>query len=684
MSKIFRSLKQDLTELEKQYEANGTVDWATFLSNKEAHQKKVIEIRQEDLDEGTLRVTHPCILRLKEDIQFNPNRAKTWLNKDRQVTSNFSEAVALDPNRELDWFPSHSVPSNIAQYFTGDAANAYRLGFFAAITIEAEGVILDLNGCTLAQSKEHALFQRFFALVELADQPFIMNEGPTDFGHELKSAKKVWIKNGTLGFNSHHCIHGNGAEDILITHVNFENFEVAALSLNGSRRVALVRSHIKGNRKDAPVLALYSAAVFNVRFASALQHLNLLTEEVEVAYLNLKYTVDKIFNDIIFGIRVGRRVIKGHINLNPRHYNLVGQIGDPSLVIFHNKEGVIDGPSYGVLFTAPGAAVGPFFEYKDAPKEAGDFEMLHCCVENITNNPIEVPSLANANGEGNQVGASNEVIQFFNTFDCGFGIRNSDGTYQGTVVSEVQFRLQALKNSLGEEYHKYFGSLNIDEDLVNWALQGDDKLVLMPCENKAVLMKTKKEFLVRYQGDGMHHVIKGFLAIRVEGVENVLLEDISVICIENKAELSCPNMPYSGPKDGGHDGQSAMVGSFNGQIRAIHFSAVDNVTLNKVTVKGARSDYGSVYGIMFQNKCTGMYIRDIIIDGLHAGRRLEHATHAMPNQPQKVHGLVIDSSCKKLHGINNVFVGDALTQPKPHKIEKMCIGLVEEKHHHQY
>ena len=47
---------------------------------------------------------------------------------------------------------------------------AYRLGFFAAVTLEADNVVLDMNGHWIRQSRRHHLRQRFFACVETAGQ----------------------------------------------------------------------------------------------------------------------------------------------------------------------------------------------------------------------------------------------------------------------------------------------------------------------------------------------------------------------------------------------------------------------------------------------------------------------------------------------------------------------------------
>lgn len=60
--------------------------------------------------------------------------------------------------------------------------------------------------------------QRFFALIELANAPFIFGQGPHSFTAqgEFIGAANVTIRNGRLGRASHHGIHGNMNENIVI------------------------------------------------------------------------------------------------------------------------------------------------------------------------------------------------------------------------------------------------------------------------------------------------------------------------------------------------------------------------------------------------------------------------------------------------------------------------------------
>ena len=89
---------------------------------------------QADFQNGTYRIRQPGIYRFIEDVEFGPRPDNDYWND----------------------LGSSEYPIN--QYF---------LGFFAAITIESDNVIIDLNGHTLQMAKEFYLLQRFCNLIEV-------------------------------------------------------------------------------------------------------------------------------------------------------------------------------------------------------------------------------------------------------------------------------------------------------------------------------------------------------------------------------------------------------------------------------------------------------------------------------------------------------------------------------------
>ena len=99
----------------------------------------VIKLSQSDFAHGTYRISTPGTYRLMEDIDFEPR-------PDNDHWNPFD-----DPNYPI---------------------NQFYLGFFAAITIESNDVVVDLNGHTLQMSKKFYLLQRFFIVIEVKGKMF--------------------------------------------------------------------------------------------------------------------------------------------------------------------------------------------------------------------------------------------------------------------------------------------------------------------------------------------------------------------------------------------------------------------------------------------------------------------------------------------------------------------------------
>lgn len=205
-------------------------------SNAPVHAKC---ITKNDFVRGTLILNQSGVYRLCEDIEFKPTPYNT--------KSNMSPLDAFVPNFDDGTYDR----------------NEYGMGFFSAISIATDNVDLYLDGHTLEQSPEHALLQRFFALIELASSPFLPKVGPHDFGDGFVPATDVKILGpGTLGRSSHHGIHGNENSNIVVRDITFEDFEVGAVSLNNIDDLIIEGCKIEKNRHNVPVIGMWSAALF--------------------------------------------------------------------------------------------------------------------------------------------------------------------------------------------------------------------------------------------------------------------------------------------------------------------------------------------------------------------------------------------------------------------------------------
>lgn len=161
--------------------------------------RQVIHLTQRDFDSGTYRIQTP------------------------------HTTIILDSNIEFEPIPSAEV-TRTDKPFTG---------WFAAITVETNDVIIDLNGKTLQASEFFlANAENVFADIELDNAPFsgilfgvlgAFFPGDTEF----VAAQNVIIKNGTLGRSDHWCIHGNNNSNITIQDIHAKDFTVAGIELNG-------------------------------------------------------------------------------------------------------------------------------------------------------------------------------------------------------------------------------------------------------------------------------------------------------------------------------------------------------------------------------------------------------------------------------------------------------------------
>lgn len=300
-SRPFSSVHSEKTKLPifslklKEKCTNSQLELLNFFE-KIYENKNEISLSNSDFYSGTYRIKRPGIYVLRENITFNP----------------------------INLFP---LKSQNEKYPTG-RHGPYHLGFFAAITIECENVILDMNGFSITQSRRHNLLQRFFAIIELADSPFIPKQGPHSFTSSINSAKRCLIMNGNLNESSHHGIHGNSAHDIVIHNINMHNFEVAGIALNGSTNVVINACNLFGKKTNIPVLSSFSQALFTARI------LETLHETEQEVYRNIDNDIQTAFSEIM---------------------NFKTQT-----TYFHNKTGQYDGNMYGIVLNVNGVVINKF------------------------------------------------------------------------------------------------------------------------------------------------------------------------------------------------------------------------------------------------------------------------------------------------------------------------------------
>ena len=432
-----------------------------------------IYLKQSDFNNGTYRITKSGYYVLSEDIIFHPNPNNDFKPTMQQFKDNI--------------YPIHP----------------YRLGFFAAITIETFDVVLDLNGFTLSQSSEHNIKQRFFALIELANTPFIPKTGPADFGMDIDSATNLIIRNGVLGLSSHHGIHGNNNEKILIHDLTFKDFEVAAISLNGGNHIYIKDNTIQGNNTNISSNAMLSQCLFGLPF------LKTIKEQYPDAYLN---TVDGQVNidSIIDNINIETNLfIKSQLNNDNTTYE----------GLLKNTSGLLDGNVYGIVLNSKGPVVGKFKPLSPT-NTSNSFVMIdNTSINNIISDGLEIIGYGPNNtttdgsyGKNQLVGPVGDIIQFSS-------VVNEDGFYIGNLLTDMQL----IINKYGENKTEK-GTSNVPKKLIEELEKHEKPVHSLLEEYNMYPMKER---------DSMGHHMKGNAGVFISQGQHIILKNLTINNIIN-------------------------------------------------------------------------------------------------------------------------------------------------------
>ena len=424
-------------------------------------------IYQRDFNEGTLRLKESGSYQLMENIVFHPNPNNNFLPRSEQTEYPLSEG--------------------------------YVLGFFAAITIEGEGIELNLNGKRIEFSKEFNLKQRFGAIIELGSSPFIPKQGPADFGRSFKSCKNICIINGYLGNSSHHGIHGNNPSFVQLKNLVIEDFEVSGISINGGQGIEITDVIVQNTHK-VNNLSTYSQAKF------CLPVLEKIVENNKKGELNTHYgTISG--QEILENLKNEIKMFESHV-LNNGYYS----------GLFLNESGLTDGNVYGISLNSEGVLINDYKENPDFKTPNRNHMLTNINIRNIISLPIESRVLAledkSVSNYGKKVckGPFGDVVDFDLCTD-------QNGLYKGNVLSNAQL----FVNKFGNKREK--GSCNIPVTMYKWI---NTRTSIDDIVNK------NKDKIYWVEGfDSMAHKMKGNIGLFISQGRDVHMENIIIDNIAN-------------------------------------------------------------------------------------------------------------------------------------------------------
>ncbi|MEE9573835.1 MAG: hypothetical protein V3W20_12350 [Candidatus Neomarinimicrobiota bacterium] len=533
---VFSSaLKSNLNST--QNELLGEFEHFTYLPKYEEYSygantpKALIRLRNSHFTNGTVRITKPGIYILQEDIVFEPNATN-------------------------DFFPTHAQIAS-GQFPMG-TQGAYHLGFFAAITVETTGVILDLNSHTIKQSKLHNLEQRFYANIEFASAPFIPAQGPATFSTSSNyvAANGLLVRNGTLGTSSHHGIHGNGMSNIVIDNVTIEDFEVAGIALKGATTGVINKTVIRNASQKIPVLSTYSQARFIRSFLTRLQ------DSDPDASIRIE-GVDKNIDTIISELNDALIDTKNKIMSNkPEEIN----------TLFRNNTQLYDGNLYGIVLNEKGVVVNGFILNRDDAVGNIGIHLQDITISNLVSQPVEIIGLSTPNptctecvayGTTSQAGPIGDILQIENITDT-----NDINKYKPTVLANAQL-------IIGKYNTPKKGTTSITSETVKWVKDPS---------NLDIVMANNHYYYVN-GGDSMGHIMKGSIGLFISAGKNVTGDTIAISGVVTKGTQVGTSPLIT---DGSQNYQGATA---NG----ILFTGSETVTLTNTMVNNITSEASDNY-----------------------------------------------------------------------------------------
>ena len=519
----------------------------TTITTTPNHNHPPTYLTQKNFKSGSYIIKKPGKYILKENIIFNP------------------------PQK----IPLHLLRTN----------PAFHLGFFAAIIIQSENVILNLNNFSIIQSEQHYLHQRFYSHIELGSAPFVPKTGPHDFSSDFVVAKNVVIENGVLGLSSHHGVHGNNCERIKIRNLKIHNFEVGGVAINGGRFIDVENVVVGPTSEKVAFNGLFSTGKQIEGYVEALVEggeicTGFLDDETFVRIRGIDLTAGEILDDL-------RNLI-----LETEEAFLSGNYNDiPDLL--RNESNLPDGSAlYGFVFHTEKPAVGGFNKNYEDNYKSSHISLKNIVIKELNHKVIERISLQKEdetklnNFTGGQIDPRGS---FFNILDY----TNKNGSYKSNPIGNAQLLVSKYKKCLLNNtekfrekrlYHTNTKRDSISKRVISWASKKNKNL--------------KANYICN--SDQMLHSIKGTIPIRLSGISKINLKNIKIEKIKNKTNFGskiCGNyrstISFSNNKPG-------FLGC---DLRGILFESCSNAKIENININNLFSKNGKVFGLeaMFKN-----------------------------------------------------------------------------------
>merc|ERR1719447_843036 len=468
----------------------------------------VVTLYQSDFEWGTYRIQKSGTYVLMEDITFD-----------------FNAGDLEHPNDgDMQWWPRSD---QIDQYpGAGTTEDEYYLGFIAGITVEVDDVVIDLNGFTVAMSRALYYQQRFFSCIALKSVAFPLNQGPGFFGFDPKFANNVVIKNGNIGLSSHHGIHGHYNKDVVIEDVHIYDFETHGVQMSYFENLKMKNVEIGPSSTIAYLKGEYAYARWTVQALERIQESGDFVDIFPVTFSGRKVALE--FDDIIDELRdlmdIAFKSVMGieqYADHDPQYRS--------ARDLFINEDGLPYGAvMYGLFLNL---WVSNVFNIHPSNKFAAGAEIENLKIHGLHHKTMEYRRLDCHNGGmyRNQFNAPLDADALLGPQINGgyYDIVWSEVDYVGSALTDAEILLSMVTEQWGE-----LGLIFTTDNFTGWAL-GE-----YSWPNDSASDDVKNDYIpyIGCNNDRMAHVPKGTIGIRMDGVENVVFDGLTISDLHEQSQ----------------------------------------------------------------------------------------------------------------------------------------------------
>jgi hypothetical protein len=510
----------------------------------------------------------------------------------------FTENIVINFYNTKEKFWEHQINNNF--------------GFTAGIIIKTSDVEIDMCGFSIKQSIQDFCLQRFFALIQLNDMPFIIGKGPIlEIRDKLVTPKNIIIKNGKFGLTSHQAILGNENNNVTLSNIHVSNFEVTGITLNNVNNLNFDNSSIRSSNSNIPLSPFFSAFIFIYRI--------LMTIMVLYKDDNIKQKINIILNEIKEILELFINIIFD-IKCLDELYLL-----DEKFDFFINKKKLSPCNVHGIKITGSGPSVDEFHKSinPDNLLNSTNINIKNITIENITASVDEELSLAYLD-KIIHIGAGVKA-----TFEF---IRNKDA-----------FKIiKSIKSLLNEHplINKYLKS-----DIINNQIY--DAIDTINLDNK--LDKDAHLFSILRNCDSMGHINKGVIGARFGSIKCLNIDKLKISNIKNTGNSSTErytfiheyNIIKETYVDHGASGAENIIGSYS--IGIISSSIVDSI-LKNISINNIKSKNSSSIGMSINNDSKNVTINNLLINRIRSNKVIGDSSV-----------ILIDENSKNIFVYNSFF-----------------------------